>query len=311
MGYSSISSTSIGIWNQTSNGKINFATNNSQRMTIDSAGNVGIGLSNPSGKFHVNNDVSGSDSSFIVTTAGKIGIGTTSPTAKLDVSGTVKIADGTQGSGKVLTSDASGNASWQTAAVTTGSFTNMQVYSTSGTSTFTVPAGVTKIMVEVWGGGGGGGIGSTTVGRSGYGGGGGGYGKQIFTVTSGTSYTVTVGAGGLAGTASTSGGSGGTSSFSTLVNASGGTGGWSIPVSPSQFSTGGSSTATFNISGQNAPIQDNNGGNCFGGSGGIGAMNGNTAKPGVSPGGGGGAGSQTSGYTSGAAGGVGRVVIWY
>ena len=45
---------------------------------------------------------------------GNIGIGTTAPSAKLDVRGTVKIEDGTQGAGKVLTSDAVGTASWQT-----------------------------------------------------------------------------------------------------------------------------------------------------------------------------------------------------
>jgi len=46
--------------------------------------------------------------------SGNVGIGTTSPGAKLDIAGNVKIADGTQGSGKVLTSDASGVANWQT-----------------------------------------------------------------------------------------------------------------------------------------------------------------------------------------------------
>lgn len=44
-----------------------------------------------------------------------IGIGTASaPTAKLEVNGSVKITDGSQGAGKVLTSDADGLASWQT-----------------------------------------------------------------------------------------------------------------------------------------------------------------------------------------------------
>jgi|GEM_PF-6059942 len=45
--------------------------------------------------------------------SGNVGIGTASPGAKLDVGGQVKIADGTQGAGKVLTSDANGLASWQ------------------------------------------------------------------------------------------------------------------------------------------------------------------------------------------------------
>ena len=44
---------------------------------------------------------------------GNIGIGTNSPTAKLHVTGSVKVVDGTQGVGKVLTSDANGFASWQ------------------------------------------------------------------------------------------------------------------------------------------------------------------------------------------------------
>lgn len=42
-----------------------------------------------------------------------IGTGTSAPAAKLDVAGTIKIADGTQGAGKILTSDATGLASWQ------------------------------------------------------------------------------------------------------------------------------------------------------------------------------------------------------
>ena len=44
------------------------------------------------------------------------GIGNNNPTAKLDVAGNVKIADGTQGAGKVLTSDANGLATWAEAA---------------------------------------------------------------------------------------------------------------------------------------------------------------------------------------------------
>ena len=43
---------------------------------------------------------------------GNVGIGTITPTAKLEVNGTFKITDGTQGAGKVLTSDATGLVSW-------------------------------------------------------------------------------------------------------------------------------------------------------------------------------------------------------
>jgi hypothetical protein len=356
-------------------------------------GKIGIGTNAPLGKFHVNNDVSGADSSFVFTSGGNFGIGTTSPTsklhviggnvtishatssvglaintptgannksyidfyvnnvkksnvfhdatldalvinnvstntlingvggnvgigtnspsAKLDVAGTVKIADGTQGAGKVLTSDASGNATWQTAAVSTGSFTNMQVYATAGTNTFTVPAGVTKIMVEVWGGGGGGGLNSTATTRYGYGGGGGGYGKGIFTVTSGTNYTITIGAGGLAGTASANGGTGGTSSVGTLITATGGTGGLSFGVMGVATGEGGTSSAVFSITGKSASMWDGFGGDSFGGGGGNGGTNGKSAGQGIAPGGGGGGGAPNTGFTSGAAGGAGRIVIWY
>lgn len=45
-----------------------------------------------------------------------IGIGTTSPSAKLDIAGQIKIAGGNPGTGKVLTSDVNGLASWATPA---------------------------------------------------------------------------------------------------------------------------------------------------------------------------------------------------
>src|SRR3989339_802884 len=45
--------------------------------------------------------------------SGSVGIGTATPGAKLEVAGQVKITGGTPGAGKVLTSDASGLASWQ------------------------------------------------------------------------------------------------------------------------------------------------------------------------------------------------------
>mgnify|MGYP003430871178 FL=1 len=48
--------------------------------------------------------------------SGNIGIGTNTPTATLSVSGSFRLTDGTQGNGKVLTSDASGNASWEVAS---------------------------------------------------------------------------------------------------------------------------------------------------------------------------------------------------
>jgi hypothetical protein len=65
---------------------------------------------------------------------GKVGIGTTSPSAKLDITGDIKIADGTQGTGKVLTSDANGLASWQTTSDNTRWSINGNSGTTAGTN---------------------------------------------------------------------------------------------------------------------------------------------------------------------------------
>jgi hypothetical protein len=52
-----------------------------------------------------------------VTSTGNVGIGTNSPSAQLHVAGSVRFSGaGTPGAGKVLTSDANGNATWQTPA---------------------------------------------------------------------------------------------------------------------------------------------------------------------------------------------------
>jgi hypothetical protein len=69
---------------------------------------------------------------MIVTGTGNIGVGTMTPAAKLDVVGTVKIADGTQGAGKVLTSDAAGLASWATPAVPAAPFYYNMVFTNAG-----------------------------------------------------------------------------------------------------------------------------------------------------------------------------------
>lgn len=84
-------------------------------------------------------------------------------------------------------------------------------YNTVSTSTYTVPAGVTKITVESWGGGGGGGGGTNGTGAGGAGGGG-GYAKAVINVTPAEGLTVRVGAGGAKATANGRGGSGGEAS---------------------------------------------------------------------------------------------------
>jgi trimeric autotransporter adhesin len=53
---------------------------------------------------------------FVIQQNGNVGINERKPTEKLDINGSIKIVDGTQGAGKILTSDANGKASWQAAA---------------------------------------------------------------------------------------------------------------------------------------------------------------------------------------------------
>jgi hypothetical protein len=78
------------------------------------------------------------------------------------------------------------------------------VFTTS--TTWTCPAGVTRVTVEAWGGGGHGS--SSTGAGDGYGGGGGGaYAKSDISVTPGTVYTVVVGTGALYNDTALSGGS--------------------------------------------------------------------------------------------------------
>lgn len=88
-----------------------------------------------------------------------------------------------------LTGGASGNANYNAASAT-------------GIScSWTVPSGVSSIVIEIWGGGGGGGAAPSGVcSERASGGGGGAYAKKSLAVTAGSSYTICVGSGGNGGT---------------------------------------------------------------------------------------------------------------
>jgi hypothetical protein len=96
------------------------------------------------------------------------------------------------------------------AGVSTGS--SSTTYASGGTAQWTCPAGVTAVTVQAWAGGGGGGYASTFSENPG-GGGGGEYASAAVTVTPGTVYSVSVGAGGWRGTPSQSSTAGGDSLF--------------------------------------------------------------------------------------------------
>ena len=61
-------------------------------------------------------DDTGDDKRFVIDSSGNIGIGVSDPDAKLEVNGQIKITGGTPGAAKVLTSDANGLATWETAS---------------------------------------------------------------------------------------------------------------------------------------------------------------------------------------------------
>ena len=84
-----------------------------------------------------------------------------------------------------------------------GGLGGRQEFQSSGT--FIVPAGVSRLSVELYGAGGGGAVMHC---NSGGGGGGGAYTSTILTVQEGQTLAINVGLGGLAGTLSTAGGSG-------------------------------------------------------------------------------------------------------
>jgi hypothetical protein len=149
-----------------------------EKMRINNVGNVGIGVGSTPYKLHVgsaNNGVriegpaaaGGTALSiggngdvvvdkpgtvggrFTVLENGNVGINNAAPTQTLDITGKIKIADGSQGAGRVLTSDASGVGTWVTSTGVTpavfGSFGTGVPLDNSGnfytTANITLPPG--------------------------------------------------------------------------------------------------------------------------------------------------------------------------
>jgi hypothetical protein len=81
--------------------------------------NINAGLS-PTYALEARGILASTGNTYLATGGGNVGIGTTSPSAQLHTTGSVCLAGaGTPGTGKVLTSDASGNATWQPGAIAT------------------------------------------------------------------------------------------------------------------------------------------------------------------------------------------------
>lgn len=206
---------------------------------------------------------------------------------------------------------------------------------TSSSSPWTAPAGVTSVDVQCWGPGGNGSTGSANS-HGGGGGGGGEYAENTtVAVTPGSNYIFTVGGGGSgtstaftgdsvtvtahagANGSGASGGAGGSGS-TAAIHASGGAGGTGHSGTGNQGGGGGGGSAGTGAGGTGGAGTGaagggggtaGSGGGAAGGSGGIGL---GAPSTGSAPGGGGGAGGCTSsGGKIGAGGADGQIVLTY
>ena len=218
---------------------------------------------------------------------------------------------------------------------TAGAFAVTETFDTPGTTTWTVPAGVTSITVEAWGGGGAGGGSTNTggfTGRGGAGGGGGAFASSTLTVTPGNTLTIVV-AGTASGVNGATGNSGGPSfagpdanSTNALVLAAGGSGGIGNTAGGTPAGGAGGTVAASVGTTREAGEDGGNGDTGAGiesGAGGAGAQGGaggaaitsgtSNGNSGTAPGGGGG-GARTSrnqGNRTGGDGARGEVRITY
>ncbi len=144
---------------------------------------------------------------MLLTPQGRVAINNTNPQERLDVngnmniSGTIKVNGVDGGPNQLLMKDGLGNLAWGDM----GDYKNIETYFTAGSFNWIVPANVTKIMVDMIGGGAGG--------LQHGGGAGGGYMRFLFTVTPGASLSFVIGAGG-GGTGGISAAAGGNTTFS-------------------------------------------------------------------------------------------------
>lgn len=227
---------------------------------------------------------------FVVDWDGTVGINTSSPTEALTVGGVIQTFSPMPGGASGIKF---ANGSIQSSA---SPFGNISVYNAN--STFVVPSGVTRLWVEVYGGGG-----SGTAGDAG---GAGGVAMGFKDVIPGQSIPVTVGAGGIATYDSSFGcylgTNGGTSSFSTLSAAGG---------SKGKGSCSGSGSTSFG--GGLGGIGSGGVINQRGGAGASGAGGSNNRSGGGTTG----TGAQANGSNFGGGGGpsgnggVGGVIVWY
>ena len=198
---------------------------------------VGIGTTNPSDALHINsganddplrvqingatklrifnnggtaigsNNASGTPANGLYV-LGNTGMGVSNPTDKLSVNGDINFTgqlktDGNAGAeGQILMADGAGGMQWGDLS----RFKNFKSFPNPGLNFWTLPAGVTEVIVELWGAGSGGNIGG--------GGGAGEYVIALFEFSSpGASYTIDIGMGGTGAQPNTAGTGGESTTF--------------------------------------------------------------------------------------------------
>lgn len=179
-----------------------------------------------------------------------LGLNTLIPTEVLHVTGNINVTNGAikpNGQvgqfGQVLSMNTGGNMSWANPAnlIDFKYFYSIPGFGSSEYSTtWTVPTGVTKILVEAWGSGAGGN--KSGLGGGGSGGDAGGYSRGIIAVVPGQVANITIGGGGIGlGPSYNSGNSGENGHFTSLsvngseIQAKGGCFGCSSPTIGDNF----------------------------------------------------------------------------
>ena len=183
------------LWKNTT-GSLNVAVGDGAlRSNTTGSGNIGIG-EDAGINLTVGKDNICIDNKGIAAESGKIRIGTAGIHTDTYLTGVI------HGNGSGLTNLPISPSAGGGSVFPTG----MKEFTTPNTPgapyTFTVPAGVYRIMVEVWGAGGGGGGGHNDGNRypGGASGGAGAYSRKFLDVNSGQIFNVTIGAGGEGGT---------------------------------------------------------------------------------------------------------------
>lgn len=227
------------------NSSVQNASQIASRQTAAATGSntptaIDFRTSDSAGQLNQSWVMDGAGKSFQTPNGGAIVLfGSTSGTATVKtaaIAGTsnfqLPVGNGT--SGFVLQTDGAGNTTWAAAAA---GAVDVQVFTATGANTWTRAGGATFVDVFICGAGGGGGGGgrmaASTQGAGGSGAGGGFCHHTVFKAAdAGASQTVTIGAGGTAGTgatvngnAGTVGGIGSNSTFGSLLTAFGGGGG--------------------------------------------------------------------------------------